>query len=371
MLLQSAPSFTQAGVSFMATLGALLVLAKLAPRLGLVDKPSARKQHSGEIPLVGGLAIGLGIGMSILPWALGMPVGPEPKFLAGANESFLSSMVLGALFLLVIGTLDDRFKLGVFVRILAEFALAVFVVESMDISITNLGNLLGSGALRLNPAFSSAFTIIAIFGIMNAFNMLDGLDGLVPSVLLVSLVTIQMVTPDAPALFGPSLVGAVLAFLASNMQLVPQLPKTFLGDAGSKLLGFAMVLLLVVAASNTAGTRLIQPVTALFLVGLPLYDMTFVTLHRVAKGLSPFHADRRHVHHFFLAVGCSDRRAWVMVLSIHLYICILGWALHKTAVPDHYQFGLFITGFLFYTLFMQQGWATVKSNAPASADTQD
>ena len=149
----------------MATLGALLVLAKLAPRLGLVDKPSARKQHSGEIPLVGGLAIGLGIGMSILPWALGMPVGPEPKFLAGANESFLSSMVLGALFLLVIGTLDDRFKLGVFVRILAEFALAVFVVESMDISITNLGNLLGSGALRLNPAFSSAFTIIAIFGI--------------------------------------------------------------------------------------------------------------------------------------------------------------------------------------------------------------
>ena len=371
MILPSAPAITQAGISFLATLFCLVVLAKLAPRLGLVDKPSARKQHTGDIPLVGGLAIGFGIGLAILPWYFGMPIGTEPSFVAEDREAVVSSMGIGALLLLVTGALDDRFHLGVFVRILSEFTVALFIVESVDLNITNLGNLLGSGSLRLNPVFSYAFTVIAIFGIINAFNMLDGLDGLVPSIVLVSLIGIKLITPGPPALLGCSFVGAALAFLASNMQLIPTLPKTFLGDSGSKLIGYAMVLLLIVSASSTVGTRVIQPVTALFFVGLPLYDMIFVTLHRVAKGLSPFHPDRRHVHHFFLAIGCSDRRAWVMVVSIHLYICILGWALHKTAVPDHYQFGLFITGFVFYTLFMQQGWATVKSKAPASADTQD
>ena len=362
MQMSSAPAITQAGVSFLATLFFIVVLAKLAPRLGLVDKPSARKQHTGEIPLVGGLAIGLGIALAILPWYLGMPIGSEPNHLSGDREAIVTSMALGALFLLVTGALDDRFHLGVFVRILSEFVVALFIVESVDLNITNLGNLLGSGPLTLNPVFSYAFTVIAIFGIINAFNMLDGLDGLVPSVLLVSLLGIKLITPGPPAMLGPSFFGAALAFLASNMQLIPSLPKTFLGDAGSKLIGYAMVLLLIVSASNDVGTRVIQPVTALFFVGLPLYDMTYVTLHRVAKGLSPFHPDRRHVHHFFLTIGCTEKRAWVLALSIHLYIVILGWALHKTAVPDHYQFGLFLVGFLFYALFMQQGWTAVTSN---------
>lgn len=362
MHLPTAPAITQAGFSFLATLFFIVVLAKLAPRLGLVDKPSARKQHTGEIPLVGGLAIGLGMGIAILPWYLGMPIGPEPGFLGEDREAFVGSMVIGALILLITGALDDRFHLGVFVRILSEFTVALFIVESVDINITNLGNLLGSGPLRLNPVFSYAFTVIAIFGIINAFNMLDGLDGLVPSVLLVSVIGIKLITPGPPALLGASFFGAALAFLASNMQLIPSLPKTFLGDAGSKLIGYAMVLLLIVSASNDVGTRVIQPVTALFFVGLPLYDMTYVTLHRAAKGLSPFHPDRHHVHHFFLAIGCTDKRAWFMALSIHLYIVILGWALHKTAVPDHYQFGLFVVGFVFYALLMQQGWTAVTSN---------
>jgi len=148
-----------------------------------------------------------------------------------------------------------------------------------------------------------------------------------------------------------------LAFLVSNLSLSPVIPKTFLGDAGSKLLGFIVVCLLLAAASGQVGEmKLIQPVTALFIVALPLYDMVFTSLRRTIRGGSPFVADRSHIHHLLQDLGFSDRRCLVIILGIHLSVTFIGLVLHRGSAPEYHQLAIFFGCFALYSLLSSQFW---------------
>src|SRR4026208_630737 len=54
--------------SFITSCLATWAMRGLAPRLGLIDKPNARKVHETPMPMGGGLGIWLGV---LLPFALG------------------------------------------------------------------------------------------------------------------------------------------------------------------------------------------------------------------------------------------------------------------------------------------------------------
>ena len=79
---------------------------------------------------------------------------------------------------MITGMLDDRFRLGVFVRIASEVLVALTIIELLDLRLTWLGDLVGTGQIQMPPTVSYIFTVVAMFGLMNAFNMLDGIDGL-------------------------------------------------------------------------------------------------------------------------------------------------------------------------------------------------
>ena len=122
-----------------------------------------------------------------------------------------------------------------------------------------------------------------------------------------------------------------------------------------------MVCLLLGAASEqVGGEKLIRPVTALYLVTIPLFDMVYTTLRRVARRLSAFRADRSHIHHLLLDLGYSQRRALIMILSINVAIVSLGLILHRLHAPEHYQMGIFLGCFLLYSLITSQLWLVVK-----------
>ena len=88
-------------------------------------------------------------------------------------------MLLGcAIFLVLTGALDDRFSLGVFARVGSELLVALIVIETLELRLVYLGDLLSIGNIQLSAFFAYPFTMVAIFGIINAFNMLDGIDGL-------------------------------------------------------------------------------------------------------------------------------------------------------------------------------------------------
>lgn len=350
------PELTQSLTAFFCTLIAIVVLAPLAARAGLVDTPTARKQHSTSVPLVGGIAIFITflIGASI--WG-----DAEASTVVIKNQNALWVLLGCSAFLVFTGALDDRFHLGVFLRVASEILVALIIIELMDLRLEWLGDLFGTGQIKMPPAISYAFTVVAIFGLINAFNMLDGIDGLLAFMVITTITGFHLFTATPPGLISLFILSALSAFLISNLKLSHLIPKTFLGDAGSKLLGFVVVCLLLGAASGQVGEgKLIKPATALYLVAVPLFDMAFTTLRRVIKRGSPFAADRSHIHHLILDLGFSHRRALVMISTFNLAAAALGLLLHRLAAPEYYQLGIFIGLFLLYSLFTSQAWIVAE-----------
>ena len=342
----------QSLAAFFITLLLIVTGAPLASRVGLTDAPSGRKRHLGDIPVIGGIAIFLTLALVGAFW------GDSNQSLITVNGADAQWVVMSCgAFLVVTGALDDRFNLGIFMRVLSEVLVAIAVIEVLDLQVAYLGDLLGFGILRLDPALAYPFTVIAIFGIINAFNMLDGMDGLLASLVIITLVLFHLFTATEPGFVSLAVGASLLAFLVSNLNASPAVPKTFLGDAGSKLLGFIVVCLLLAAASGqVGGVKLIQPVTALFVVALPLYDMVFTSLRRIIRKGSPFAADRSHIHHLMQDLGFSDRRALVIIMGIHSSVALIGLVLHRAETPEYYQFAIFLGCFGLYSLLSSQLW---------------
>jgi UDP-GlcNAc:undecaprenyl-phosphate GlcNAc-1-phosphate transferase len=84
--------------------------------------------------------------------------------------------------------------------------------------------------------------------------------------------------------------------------------------------------------------------------------MVFTTLRRIIRKGSPFAADRSHIHHLFLDLGFSHRRALVMIVTINLAATSLGLLLHRLNAPEYYQLGIFIGMFALYCLLASQAW---------------
>lgn len=357
------PLLLQSVTAFGITLALIWLLAPLAQRIGLTDKPSVRKHHEGNVPLVGGVAIFLALCVGGFLWGYSN----ESMILVNGNNAIWVFFAAGLL-IVTMGCLDDRFGLGVFVRVLTEVAVALIIIEGLDLRVGSLGNLVDTGDVRLSPVFAYPFTVIAIFGIINAFNMLDGLDGLLAILVLMALSTFHVITEVAPGFISLFIGASLVAFLASNLKLSPFIPKTFLGDAGSRLLGFIVVCLILAAASQqVGGEKLIPPATALFIVGLPLYDMVFTTLRRALNRVSPFSADRGHIHHLLLDLGFSHRRVLVIIAITSGTISFLGVMLHRGGANEAQQMAVFLGGFVFYSIMISQ--ARLVANRLQTANT--
>ena len=340
-------------LSFFLTLGLIVLLAKLAPRIGLVDEPDHRKRHNGHVPLVGGVAI-------MLTFLISAAFAPAEgaRFMAEQSGTLWTFLIAASL-ITVLGTIDDYRGMSIFTRILCEVAIALFLIEGLDLLPQNLGDLVGVGDIVMTDWIAYPFTVIAIFGIVNAYNMLDGIDGLLSVMVLITVFAFHLFSGLQPGFITLTLAASLSAFLVSNLNMAPFVPKSFLGDAGSKLLGFIVVsLILTVTSQQVGGEKYIEPVTALYLVALPLFDMTFITLRRAMARMSPFSADRGHIHHLMEALDISPRRAVVLISCAYLGPAFVGLMLDQADAATPQQFYIFLGLFISYCLFMSQAWRT-------------
>ena len=348
------PLLQQALVAFFSTLGAIYILARLAPRLGLLDKPDHRKLHQGNVPLVGGIAIYLSLCLGALLWG-----GSSISIVAEGGG--LAVFMLAGGVLLVLGAVDDRNHVSVFTRVVVEIVVALILIEGLNLQVRHLGDLFGTGHITLPPELAYPFTVICIFGVINAFNMLDGMDGLLGIMVLITLIGFHLFTGISPGFISMFIGASLLAFLVSNLRLSPYIPKTFLGDAGSKLLGFIVVSLILAASSaQIGGAKLIQPVTALYIIGLPLFDMVFCSLRRARNRRSPFASDRTHIHHLMQQLGMSNRRSLMIIGSVGLSSPFLGLMLSRSGASAPYQFFIFLGCFVLYCVLMSQAWRVAE-----------
>lgn len=308
--------------ALVVTLAAMTALRPVAFMIDLVDRPGGRKMHSGVVPVVGGLAmlIGVVLGLAVVPSTFGA----------------FSFFVVSATLLVVIGLLDDRFMLSPQMRLLAQFMAVLPMVFGAGISVHTLGDLVGLGSIDTGPIHLFV-TALAVMGAINAFNMLDGLDGLAGGVALVALLAMFFLgghtAGPTQAVLVPALAGAVVGFLCFNAPVrINRRVRCFMGDAGSTLLGFALAWIAIDMTQSQAAT--IAPVTMVWLVVVPATDLLWSIIRRVANGRSPLIPDSEHLHHDLIRAGFGVRAVFVTMLSIAVLAACTGIALDVASLPE-------------------------------------
>lgn len=323
-------------VSCLATWG----MRRLAPRLGLIDKPNARKVHTEPTPLGGGLGIWFGVlfpfvvGTAFLWYVHGLEDVDQAKFVPAVALPHINGLIdrLGGLWVLlgcgtvltVLGLLDDRFGLDWRLRLAVQFGVALVCVVQQGWRLTAFIEL-----PRLGWLASVALSAVWIVGLINSFNMLDNMDGLSSGVAGIAagfLAIILLLHPDPvthqPQLFVAGfllvLFGAIAGFWLHNRPPA----KIFMGDAGSYLLGFCIAIATLLATYTSYQSATPHAVFApLCVMAVPLYDMVTVLYIRVREGRSPFQADKNHFSHRLVELGFSKPAA---VLTIYLTTATCG-----------------------------------------------
>jgi UDP-GlcNAc:undecaprenyl-phosphate GlcNAc-1-phosphate transferase len=322
---------------------AVLTLHRFAPALGLMDHPGERRKiHQHAVPPIGGLAIFTGLLAAVLTQWLQQPGSLPPPLGYG---------LLGAGLLVAIGALDDRFALGYRVRLLGQAGAALILVLGAGAELTALGDLLGLGPIALGP-LAIPFSLFAIVGIINAYNMIDGIDGLAGGLALIALLGV-LGAPGAGGalhLLLPLAVVAILPYLACNLELPGcRGRRVFLGDAGSMLLGY-LVAWALIDASQGQGQGAIAPVTALWLVAVPLMDTLSVMGRRMLRRCSPFKADRSHLHHRLTRLLASPRSALALILAAAVLFAACGLFANARGVSEALMFYLALAVFALYLI---------------------
>ena len=330
-----------------AVLGTSLAIAALRPiaeRMNLVDLPNQRKQHVGAIPLIGGISVFVGVLLSVL-------------FTFPRETSLLFFLFCGVL-IVILGAIDDAHDISPWLRLGIQALLTLCLCKVTGVALHDFGNILGLGNISVRWV-ELVVTVIAVCGAINAYNMMDGIDGLAGSMATITFIGLAILFHDTMPLVGELsqiFIIAMIPFLAVNLTIPPITKKIFLGDAGSMLLGFTIGFLVIYGSQQTRIESAFRPVTALWLIGLPLMDMVGIMVRRLRKGQSPLRPDRNHLHHILMHAGFSPRESlciMAMLGALMMFIGVIGEYFH---VHETMMMLLFLIMFVLYSVGLQYAW---------------
>jgi UDP-GlcNAc:undecaprenyl-phosphate GlcNAc-1-phosphate transferase len=335
-----APAFA---ISFTAT----LCMRHFAPKIGLIDRPAARKVHTTPTPLGGGIGIWLGV---VVPLAVAQLAAwflvqnqasleksewfsrlvPEElaKHLEGVlyRADQMWAIVAGGTILATMGLIDDLKNLPWLPRLIVQASVATALAAA------------GVRATVFVPVpwVSWVLTVLWMLVLVNSFNFLDNMDGLSSGIALIaaSLFAAVMLTATGEPRW---LVGGVLLVLAGSLAgfLCHNWPpaRIFMGDSGSYFIGLLLSSMTVLGTfyHEDIGSRHVM-LAPLCILAIPLYDFTSVMVIRLSQRRSPFQPDKSHFSHRLVELGLKPRNA---VLTIHLATLTTGLgALLLYRIPD-------------------------------------
>jgi len=335
-------------IAAIVTYLAVWPVRRLATWTGAITPVRPRDVHDRPTPRLGGLAMVLGI-------AAGLGVASQLSFLSPVfSSSHAVWGVLGAAALVcLLGAADDWFDLSWWTK-LAGQALAAGILAWQGVQLVTFPI---AGLTIVSSRLSLVVSIVVVVAAINAINFVDGLDGLAAGITAIGcgaffvysyFLSREMGMADYASLSTLLLavtVGACLGFLPHNFHPA----SIFMGDSGSMLLG------LMFAAATIAVTGQVDPGAAgditqgqawgaflpillpFAVLALPLLDMLMAISRRMRAGLSPFHADRMHLHHRLLRLGHTHRRA---VVIMYCWTAVLAFGAAALAVLPARQVGI-------------------------------
>ena len=329
-----------AAITYLAT----GVVRSLLVRTGRVAEIRTRDVHTQPTPSLGGLAMFTGFLCAIL---IAQQLPALTRGFAPVTPE-MTAVVAGAFAVVVVGIVDDLYELGALTKFIGQCFAAV-LLSFLGLTFTVVFVPFGEGTTLVldqvqGMLVAALFTVVLI----NAVNFVDGVDGLAAgigmiagaAILVYSLTILHdqagAVSAYPPAIICAALVGICAGFLPHNFEPA----RIFMGDSGAMLIG-----LLLAAASISASGKinmslygaadfiaLISPVVVvLAAVALPVIDLVWAVIRRVAKGQSPTTADAGHIHHRLLRLGHTHRRT---VLVLYMWVSALAFgAVSFSLVP--------------------------------------
>ncbi|NPA90858.1 MAG: undecaprenyl/decaprenyl-phosphate alpha-N-acetylglucosaminyl 1-phosphate transferase [Chloroflexi bacterium] len=308
--------------------GATPIAQRLAPKLGWVDRPAARKMHKVPTPLLGGIAIYLAFFVALILFG---------------NKFYIRQVVsifVGATIVSLLGLWDDRRHLPASVKLMGQLvAASLLIFTGVHVR------------LFRTPWLDVPITLLWIVGLTNALNLLDNMDGLAGGIATIAASHFTLLaTMSGQYLVGAlaaALVGACLGFLIYNFNPA----RIFMGDSGSLFLGFLLAAL-GIKLRFPNNVYIVTWMVPVLVLGVPIFDTTLVFISRVRRGQNPLTTPGKdHVSHRLVRMGFSPREA---VLILYLVGGALGEIALFVAQAD--VLTGYLVGGLVFTLALWALW---------------
>jgi UDP-GlcNAc:undecaprenyl-phosphate GlcNAc-1-phosphate transferase len=290
--------------SFITVLLVTPFVIKLAFKIGAVDKPNARKVHQKITPRIGGLAIFIGVVVGY--------------FVSGLYNERMTTIVVGAIVIVIIGVLDDMYELSAKWKFLGQVFVALLIVRSgLMIDYVNIPFTNDSYELGL---FAYPLTIFWIVGITNAINLIDGLDGLSAGVSSIALTTLAVMAflGNTPLILTIAVIviASTIAFLFYNFNPA----KIFMGDTGALFLGYCISILSLLGLYKSV--TLFSLIVPIIILGVPIFDTSFAIIRRLVNKQPISAPDKSHLHHRLLAMGFSHRKTVLLIYMFGIFFSV-------------------------------------------------
>jgi UDP-GlcNAc:undecaprenyl-phosphate GlcNAc-1-phosphate transferase len=282
----------------------IFLLIKFSDRLGLVDIPNERSMHEKVVPRGAGLAFVSSVFLTLAIF--------DFAYLMKYYYVYLAIFIV-----FIVGLWDDYRDISPKIKFIFIF-FASLLLYMNDIAIFSFGTYFGY-ELVLPSWFVFPFTFFAMAGYTNALNLMDGLDGLASSITMVMLMAFLAIglehSDELLVTLSSFFIVTLIAFLLFNWNPA----KIFMGDSGSLALGMVVVILSVKALEY------ITPASVLFIIALPILDTFIVMTRRIQRGLSPFKADKNHMHHFLYNVKGDVKYTVMILVMMQMVFSIIGY----------------------------------------------
>jgi len=311
-------------VGLIAAMGLTVPVRQFALRVGMVDLPSARKVHLQPIPLLGGVAIYLGVLIALL------------VTLDGPALTQVIGIYLGATLLAVVGILDDRGLLHHQVKLFGAMPAAAVILLVTGIR-AQVFSAVWPGAIAVWA--DTALTIVFVVGITASFSILDHMDGLCAGVAAVASLFFALFALQSGQLLVSTMAAAVLGAAAGFLRWNFKPAKIFMGDGGAMFLGFLMATLALklrpmMASSHPPAMWLVS----VLILGATIFDTTLITISRTRRGFLPFTTPGKdHSAHRLSNLFNSQRAAVVTVYLLGVVFGLLALLVSRQSAAVGYS----------------------------------
>ncbi len=283
----------------------IFTCAKISYKLDLVDVPSKRKIHSKNVAYTGGVAISFVYIFSI--------------FLFNIFNNDLIIILSFAFLISLIGIIDDKYNLNVGGKLSLQIFPIFYLIFFENLSLNQIGDY-NYFVVNLG-VFQTPFTLICVLFLINSFNYFDGIDGTLGFTSISVLAILCFLTSDHNfQLFLLIISIPITIFLFFNFSLF-KLPKMFLGDSGSLLIGFIIAFILIYLANR----NIVHPILLAWSISIFVFEFLSINTIRLKNKTDPFKAGQDHLHHILLKNTKSIFLTNFSIVLINFILFIIGY----------------------------------------------